>query len=627
MPFKERVNNLFRNDDIKIFFGIWVSVLVYYASLIRVQFTFGDGPELLTAMYTLGGPHPSGYPLFTMLGFIPAQIGIPSPWWLASFCTAAIPGALAAGFLYLILRETRVIRPVAVLGALSYALNTHIVYQATRVEVYALHCFLGAVALWSIAVFLRLGEKKYAYIATLFTCLALANHLTSAFLIVPITIGMLMGNPKEIVKPKTIITLLAIALLCSTIYLYLPIQAMTNTGDKISWNDPQVLERFWFHVSGKEYSMFRRFDKIPQTLNKFHTSLNNTFFPGILVVCALGLFEIFLKRWKLLIVIFLFSVSTMGYVATYPINDISTYYSLIFFVAIFLFANGVSWLVSVRFAGDEQNKKVFSLRVVAVVISLAWIIGLAYTSRKNGYKEAVAQEMSEAIMRDIEDPAIIFTTVDGHTFPMWYQAYVANPDRKMIPIDAVMFKLKNKQWYRNFFFDNFHDVKWPTNELAQKGNWKEWMIENNPDINFYALMDSPWKSSKSWAENRGWHVKLHRGQPEKAADATKYAKHIYVAREKVFGSSKYFYDTETIHKKGAGKIACVAEWTKHPGISADWSIKGPNDELFIFKDHKIPKGSNQSWEYLEKDQQSVGTWTCNVSRKGEKTLQKTFVIE
>ncbi len=626
MPLKERLREFFRTTDVKIFFGIWVSVLIYYASLIRVQFTFGDGPELLTAMYRLGGPHPSGYPLFTLLGFIPARIGIPSPWWLASFCTAALPGALAAGFLYLLLRETRVMRPVAVLGALSYALNTHIVYQATRVEVYALHCFLGAVALWSIAVFLRIGEKKYAYIATLFTCLALANHLTSAFLIVPITLGMLMGNRQEILKVKTVLTLLGIALLCSLIYLYLPIQAMLNTGDRISWNDPQTLERFWFHVSGKEYSIFRRYDKIPATLNKFHVSLNNTFFPGILVVCALGLFDIFLKRWKFLVVVFLFSLTTMGYVATYPINDISTYYSLIFFIAIFLFGNGASWLVSVRFK-SEDSKKLLILRVVAIAISVGWVIGLGFMSRKNGYKEAVAQEMSESIMRDIQDPAIIFTTVDGHTFPMWYQAYVEHPDRKVIPIDAVMFKLKNKQWYRDFFFDNFPDVKWPSNKMAKTGKWKQWMIDNNPDVNFYALMDTPWKGKGSWAENRGWHVRLNRGKPVKSSDATKYAKHIYIAREKVFGSSKYFYDTNRVYEKGEGKIACVAEWTKHPGISADWEIRGPNGEFFEFKNHKIPKGSNQSWEYLKPEQQTVGTWTCEVSSKGEKTIKTSFKIE
>ncbi len=628
MTFQDRLRERFQNTtDVKIFFWICVSVLAYYASLIRVQFTFGDGPELLTAMYRLGGAHPSGYPLFTLLGFIPARIGIPSPWWLASFCTAAIPGALAAGFLFLFLRETKVHRPIAILGALAYALNTHIVYQSTRVEVYALHCFLGAVALWSIAVFLRRGERKYAFIATAFTCLALTNHLTSAFLILPITLGMMMGNFREMVKPKNIFILLGIAILCSSIYFYFPLQAMANSGDRISWNDPQTLERFWFHVSGKEYAIFMRYDKIPQTLNKFHTSLNNTFFPGILVVCVLGFFEIFLKRAKLLLVVFLFTISTLGYVSVYPINDISTYYSLLFFVAIFFFGNGIHWLVSVRFNRGDKGVKLTILRGLAVVISLAWLFGLGYTSRRNGYKEAVAQEMSESIMRDIEDPAIIFTTVDGHTFPMWYQAYVENPDRKVIPIDAVMFHLKNKQWYRNFFFDNFPDIKWPPNEIAKGNTWKKWLIDNNPDVNFYALMDRPWKTKGTWAENHGWHVRIHRGKPDKPSDATKYAKHIYMAREKKFGSSKYFYDTNRVYDRGDGPLACVAEWTKHPGVNADWRIIDPNGKIVVsVKHHKIPKNSNQSWEYLAPEKQTVGTWKCEVERKGEKMLVTTFEI-
>ena len=61
----------------------WVLLLpfFYYVALIRTEITFGDGPELLVAMYNLGGPHPSGYPLFTMLGIIPSHIPWPSGFW------------------------------------------------------------------------------------------------------------------------------------------------------------------------------------------------------------------------------------------------------------------------------------------------------------------------------------------------------------------------------------------------------------------------------------------------------------------------------------------------------------------------------------------------------------------
>ena len=604
-----------------LFFGS----LIYYAALIRVQFTFGDGPELLTAMIRLGGAHPSGYPLFTMLGVIPSWIGIPSPWWLVSFCVAAVPGALCVMFLYFLLRELEAHPWVAALGALAYGMNTHVVYQSTRVEVYALHCFLLTVSLWAIVRFFRTDHLRYAYLATFATCLALTNHLTSAFMVIPLTLGMLVANRHQILKPKTIATLFAIAIGTSLIYLYLPLQAMANAGDRISWNDPQTLERFWFHVSGQEYQIFRNWDKIVPTLNKFERSLGRSFFPGVLVFSALGLIEIAFRRWKLLIVMLGFQISAMIYIGSYSIRDISTYYTGLYLAVVITFAIGADWIYAARFRVQDKLHDAF--KWFLITLAVAWIGGMAWNSRANGYKEAVAQEMSEAVMADLEEPAIIFTSVDGHSFPMWYQVYVNHPGTKIAPVDTVMFQLKNKEWYREFFRTHYPWVKWPPNDVVDSSQWRQWLIRENPDINFYAMLAHPWRYGGSYSINRGWHNKIIRGKAPSPAEQSIYVKHIFTARQKVVLGNKYFYDTVGPYASGKEKIACIVEWTSHPGLSGDWKFISPKGRVITFKPHGVPKGNNQSWEYLETNEQEPGVWTCEVRNGKERPIRMSFTLE
>src|SRR5690606_4511278 len=113
----------------------WVIMLplIFYGLLIRPEITYGDGPELLVAMHNLGGAHPSGYPLFTMLGAVVARL--PGYiFWNVAFALSAIPGAIGIWFIFKFLTEFGVRKHVAALSGLAYGLSWHVAYQATRIE-------------------------------------------------------------------------------------------------------------------------------------------------------------------------------------------------------------------------------------------------------------------------------------------------------------------------------------------------------------------------------------------------------------------------------------------------------------------------------------------------------------
>ena len=634
----ERVRAMIRTPD----FWVFVIPFVYYVALIRFEITYGDGPELLIAAYKLGGPHPSGYPLFTLLGFIPSHLPWATPFWNLAVWLSALPNAIAVWAIYRTLRWFGAGGVASVVGALVWAFNYHVAYQATRIEVYALHCALVALAIYALARFIhpdpaptgvddsQKGRRiEWAYGAVLFTCLALTNHLTSAFLVIPVTIGMLLADHKMVLRPKPIAVMFGIAAGCASIYAYLPLQAMANDGDRISWNDPQTLERFWFHVSGQEYAIFRSFEKIVPTLEQFLDSLHVSFFSGVLIIAAIGAYDWILKGWRSLLCVVLFEASYLAYVATYPIRDLSTYYTALFIPIVLGFAMGLDWLLRMRFVprGTPGKRRLHSfLEFVVLAVLGGWIVGLMVYSRANHYREALAEDMSAWAMADMQEPAVIFTSVDGHTFPMWYQTFMEHPDKKVATLDTIMFHLKNKQWYRDHLREAYPWINWPSDEVALGRNWRQWMLDNNPDINFYAILHQKWPSSKSYGVLKGWHHELHNGRDE-ANVASKRVRHAYLSRASQVNGITYFHTSQRKYVAGEERIACVIEWWDHKGFSASWTFYGPDGKKYDFPNHGIPENSNQSWEYLEPNQQKPGQWRCEVKAPNEPLIVMEFTLE
>src|SRR5215212_9623295 len=106
----------------------------------------GDSGEFQTAAWRLGLAHPTGYPLYLLLGgawqHALALIGVSPATALTAF--SAVIGALAVALLYIIMRdwlqgELNVRRAAALFTALLFAVNPTFWSQNLIAEVYTLH--------------------------------------------------------------------------------------------------------------------------------------------------------------------------------------------------------------------------------------------------------------------------------------------------------------------------------------------------------------------------------------------------------------------------------------------------------------------------------------------------------
>jgi len=226
----------------------------------------GDSGELVTAVHLLGIPHPTGYPLYVVLGklwTIVAPLGSVA-YRMSLF--SALSAAAACAVLYAAGRRLPLAPPAAVLGALLLAFSPSFWGEANVQRVYALNaCFVvfatmaalrwyaGRDPRWFAVTFLvcGLGASNHLFMAVYAAAFAAAaaarvvGRARRAGLAPALRALGLTWRGDERAGVGLLRTLVASVLafaLGLLPYLYLPIRARAHPP--LDWGDPQTLDRF-----------------------------------------------------------------------------------------------------------------------------------------------------------------------------------------------------------------------------------------------------------------------------------------------------------------------------------------------------------------------------------------------
>jgi hypothetical protein len=226
-------------------------LLIYLAGLIPTVLDQDSG-ELVSACHVLGIAHPTGYPLWVMLGrlfdFLP--VGHTSAYRVAIL--SAVCAASAAGVLTLLaLRLTRQVIP-ALFAGLAFGLWFPTWSQAVRAEVYGLTALLFAFVLIGALRWSRDRAWPSVYCLSL-ACGLVAMHHRTAFLaaLPPLVTAVALTRPRRVISYLAAGLLFLAPFAC---YLYLPLRAAAHPP--VNWSNPSTLDRFLAHVLGKQYTHF-----------------------------------------------------------------------------------------------------------------------------------------------------------------------------------------------------------------------------------------------------------------------------------------------------------------------------------------------------------------------------------
>ena len=224
-----------------------------------------DSLEFQLVGPTLGIAHPTGYPLYTLLGGLWSRVLFPvGNWAWRMNLFSAVAGAVTVGLIYVLIQ--RVARqagygaqPLAgVVGAGVFGLGSVWWSQTTVAEVYALHGLFTAALLCATLGLTQEPvvnpDRRMTQLFLLFG-LSLTHHRTTLLLAPGLAVYLLWQIP-DLWRPRWIwlrwVAALSLPLL---LYLYIPLRASMGVAD-LNGDYVNSWAGFWFHVMAQGYAGF-----------------------------------------------------------------------------------------------------------------------------------------------------------------------------------------------------------------------------------------------------------------------------------------------------------------------------------------------------------------------------------
>jgi len=444
-----------RRLDTRIAFSLFfVTAVVYGSTMCRTIYT-GDDGDFETAMFTLGICHPTGYPLFTLLGKLFLTLLAPvfaEPAVRINFLTVLF-GAGAVGFFYRFLAVTVRSRAVAAMMSLVLAFAPTLWQQSLSCEVYSLTCLFLSTILWHTARLLK-GENTLLPLVLTYG-FALTNNLTLALFLPAFLIVVLWRvGAKALFRPALILAFLAPL----AFYAYLPLAANYSPSPH-KWGNPNTLLRVYDHVRGSQYSSLMFSKPIAQWPTRIAEYARHYLLPEFgwhfIVFLPLGLWQCWKRQRPLLwVTLWIFWIDVI-YAINYDIADVYVYFIPSYVMGALWIGMGVAWATQIgveRAWGlahadtATRSRQSKLLAVVALAIPLVQMsLHLAPTDKSGNFLEA---DYARNILKSAPPNAVIFTT-SSLTFTLWYEKWVCHnrPDVVAINIDLFLGSIgNNERW-------------------------------------------------------------------------------------------------------------------------------------------------------------------------------------
>lgn len=476
---------------VKKYYQVLTSLFVFiiYILTLAPSVVQIDSGELAAVQITLGIAHPTGYPLFTMLGYLFSLIPLPFTKIFQMNLLAAIYCAIAVGIFTHIVKysldnlalfkkknsikesskkekkkgkdQTVTEKPVdipenfkllsAIFGGLTLAFSRTFWFQSTSVEVYSLHLLLITLIIYSLlkAYISSFKNDKFFnwLVFAFFLALGFTNHMTT-LLILPGTAYLLFTKYKfnSASYKKILLMILLFIPVLVLVYSYLPIRASQNPV--LNWGNPIDWERIYRHISGKQYQvwLFTSFDSAGKQFSHFFSILPTEFFIG-LVLALIGFFVLLFKAKKLFLFILITFAFTVLYSINYDIYDIDSYFLLAFIMVSFLAAFGALKILEMK-----SLPKNYVLSILGVVILVQFYFNFVKVNQSGIY---TYEDYTKAVLNTVPENSIIFSWQwDYFISESYYYQNVVNFRKDITVIDK---ELLRRSWYFNQI--NNHDPK------------------------------------------------------------------------------------------------------------------------------------------------------------------------
>jgi hypothetical protein len=423
-----------------------VSLLVYIRTLaptISWRNEGADSGDLVTAAFTGGIPHPTGYPLYTLIASVFSHLPALEP----AQAVGLFSALAAAGTIALFYRVARLVMVAPAktwlheLGAAAVALSLAFAplfwSQATIAEVYALD------ALIVTALFFVLISDRWRHpaLAALILGLGLAHHI-SIILLAPSALWLLWFDSKWSVKRIVAAGLCLVAPLL--FYLVLPIRAAANPP--VNWGNPSTLEGFWWTVSAAPYRSYFMNFKLADAFGRLGTTAQFLLAQFNIWGTALGLWglakmiaaqdpRVRRRGWALA----LGFVLTVAFAILYGTHDSYIYLPTAFIIFSLWMAFGIGDIIG------YFNAAWASQLCAAALVLFAGYNLVANFQTQDCSNDRTAMIYAESAFKTMPPDSIVISDGSEHLFSLWYYRYVVARESSRVVV--VSSELLQYDWY------------------------------------------------------------------------------------------------------------------------------------------------------------------------------------
>lgn len=222
--------------------ALGIGVFVLYAIGACRTIYVGDSGELVAAVHTLGIPHPSGYPLYVLLGKLwTLLVPIGSVAFRMSLFSAACAAA-AVALLHRLAREMGLGTGAALTAALLLAVSPSFWGEANVQRVYALNAVFVVLAATHAVRWGKDRRDRDLLVAAFLCGLGATNHTFMALMAVAIGLFVVVNAPSLARRGRLVLAGFGCFAAGLLPYLYLPIRSRMNP--RLDWGNPETLGAF-----------------------------------------------------------------------------------------------------------------------------------------------------------------------------------------------------------------------------------------------------------------------------------------------------------------------------------------------------------------------------------------------
>ena len=326
-------------------------VFAIYVRTLGVHVGAADTFEFQVVAPTLGVAHPTGYPLYILVGKLFSLLPIGSMAFRVNL-TSAVFATAATVMAYALLARLSRRRLVAFIAALAFAVSGVLWSQAVEAEVYALNVLIVGMVL-ALCIDLmsvrapalpaagRADDTPYI-VGTLFLTLGLgiSHHLTAILLLPAFALAVLIARPR--LRLRAIAISLGLFALGLAVWLYVPLRWPALHG-----GTPMTPGQFLDWISGSRFggALVLNAWSDPARWEIVSRFLLEAFGPAGAGLAVVGLIGLAVRHWRAALITFVAFAAYVFYGLVYLVPDVSVFLIPAYLVLAIWIGAGVATLV------------------------------------------------------------------------------------------------------------------------------------------------------------------------------------------------------------------------------------------------------------------------------------------